>query len=174
MRTTLIGTVCLLVLAVIGGCRTVDNSSSPVEIRAADKREHSDWTKLHFHVGGLATWVAPDATVVRDDIVSAKRSVDDFGQPIVILQFDQDASKKMDELSTRRMSQPVAILVDGEIIAAPILLKPVSETLVVNFGKSSDAQSSADRLADAVGDRTKDKTKDKKDSSADSTGDTDS
>ena len=170
MRTTLIGTVCLLALAVIGGCRTVDNSSSPVEIRAADNREHADWQRLDFHVGGLDTWVSPDVTVAREDIVSARRSVDDFGQPIVILQFDQKASKKMDELSIRRMSRPVAILVDGEIIAAPILLKPVSETLVVNFGKASDARASADRLADAVNDRDDKK---KQDSSADSTGDPD-
>ena len=168
MRTTLIGTVCLFALAVIVGCRTVDNASSPVEIRAADNREHSDWQRLDYHVGGLDTWVSPDATVVRDDIVSARRSVDDFGQPIVILQFDQKASKKMDELSIRRMSQPIAILVDGEIIAAPILIKPVSETLVVNFGKTSNARTSADRLADAVNDREK-----KQDSSADSTGDQD-
>ncbi len=153
MRIPMIGTLCLSVLAVLGGCRTVDNSSSPVEIRAAANREQADWQKLDFHVGGLATWVSPDAVVVRKDIVSARRSVNDFGEPIVILQFDQEASIKMEDLSTSRSSKPVAILVDGEIIAAPILAMPVAETLVIDFGTESNGRTSADRLVDAVNKR---------------------
>ena len=150
MRIPMTGAVCLFVLAVLGGCRTVDNPSSPVEIRKAQNRAHPEWQKLDFHVGGLATWVAPDAVVIREEIVTARRSVDDFGAPTVILQFDQAGSMKMEAVSTDRSSRPVAILVDGEIIAAPILTRPVTETLVIDFGSEPGGRISADRLVDAI------------------------
>lgn len=151
MRMPVLGTACLVAIATLAGCRTVDHPKSPVEIRAADNRAHGDWQKLDFHVGGLATWVAPDPVVVREEILTARRSQDDFGRPTVILQFDQNASTRMETISINRSSRPVAVLVDGEIIAAPILTTPVQETLVVTFGKDTGGATDADRLVEAAG-----------------------
>ena len=58
--------------------------------------------------------------------------------------------QKMTKLSNRRMSRPVAIVLDGKIIAATVIMKPVSETLVVNFGKQQDGRSLAAELAQRV------------------------
>ena len=151
MHKSIIGLTSLFALWILGGCVTAIETTSPVEIRAANSTERAHWQRTDFHVGGLDTWIAPEPTVVRDDIVHARRSVDDFGHPTVILQFDQAASRKMDELTTRRASRPLAIILDGRVVAAPLVTTPISETLVVNFGKDPEGSTTADKLVNAIG-----------------------
>lgn len=155
MNRSLFGNACLLCLVLLVGCNQTIKTDSSVEIRAANTREHSSWERVDFQVGGLDTWVAPEATVACSDILSARRSDDGFGHPTVILRFDQDASSRMDELSVSRMSHPVVIVLDGRIIAAPIIMERISDTLVVNFGKTPGARATADRLVDAVTEKSK-------------------
>lgn len=145
---SVLATTCL-----VGGCTSVPNATSPVEIRAVSTSPHDGWEKRDFLVGGLDTWVAPEPTVVRSQIASAEQSVDGLGHPTVVLIFDSEGAEKMARLSKRRMSRPVAIVLDGNIIAAPIIMKPVSETLVVNFGKQKDGLSLAAELVQRVNER---------------------
>ena len=155
MDRSLFASACLFCLVLLVGCNQTIKTDSSVEIRAANTREHSGWERVDFQVGGLDAWVAPDATVACSDILSARRSDDGFGHPTVILRFDQDASSRMDELSVARMSHPIVIVLDGRVIAAPIIMERISDTLVVNFGKTPGARATADRLVDAVGDESK-------------------
>lgn len=147
-----VGAVCLLT-----GCTTVHNANSPVEIRAASTSQHSDWQKLDFYVGGLHTWVAPKPTIVCSEISAAKESVDGFGHPTAVLIFDSKGARKMAELSTQRSSRPVAVVLDGKIIAAPVVMKPVSETLVVNFGKRRGGPNLAKELVQRVNEQAKER-----------------
>ena len=156
MRTPSLVLSCLFALSVLGGCETLLETTSPVEIRAASTTERSDWRASGYHLGGLDTWVSPDATVTASGIVRARRSIDDLGEPTVILQFDQASSIRMDELTTRRASRPIAIILDGRVIAAPVVTTSVEETLVIHFGRAPDAASNADRLVDAISSRSND------------------
>lgn len=148
-RRTL-GLVMMVALGLLAGCTTVENSQSAVEIRAAQTSKHPDWQKLDFYVGGLNTWVAKKPTIVCCDIDSAKRSLDGFGEPTVIITFTAEGAKKMDALTTERMSRPIAVVLDGKIIAAPIVTKPVTDTLVVNFGRERNARTVANELANTI------------------------
>ena len=134
------------------GCTTVKEHTSPVEIRPAANGDFGDWQRTDFHVGGLDTWVAPRATVVLEQIDSAVASTDSFGDHVVLLEFTPAGSESMHSLSIRRMSRPVAVLLDGKIIAAPVLMNPVGDSLVVNFGKTRQGRKDSVRLAAAVND----------------------
>jgi len=133
------------------GCQSAPaKANDSVEIRAASTSEHTHWQKADVHVAGLNTWVDPNPAIVLSDIAFARESVDDFGHPIVALVFTSSGAAKMAVLSKERMSRPVAIFLDGRIIAAPIVMKPVSETFVVNFGNVHDGRKVASALADRV------------------------
>ena len=150
----------VLSLAIIGvSCTTVQEHQSPVELRAAANSRKSDWQRLDYHVGGLDTWVAPEPTVVLDEIVSARRSIDDFGRPTVILTFTESAREKMTRLSIDRASRPVAVLVDGKIIAAPVLMQEMDDTLTIGFGTRKNAVIEANDLADRINKRPSTETK---------------
>ncbi len=155
----LIRTLTFSMLGVCVSCTTtVDTHRSSVELRAASNSSKNDWKRLDYHVGGLDTWVAPEPTIVLDEIVSARRSIDDFGRPTVILTFTEEARKKMTRLSTDRASRPVAVLVDGTIIAAPVLMQEVDDTLTICFGTRRNAVVEANEFADRINKHTNSKT----------------
>ena len=151
-RTCLLFTQALATLLVMG-CTTVKEYTSPVEVRAAANSSFKDWERLDFYVGGLNTWVAPKAAVTRNDILFATEDTNAFGEQTVTLQFTSYGAAVMDKLSTERMSRPVAVLLDGKIIAAPVLAMPVSNTLTINFGKSKEGVREARALEEMVNER---------------------
>ena len=159
LPTLFIRTLVLSLVTFCVSCTTVDEYQSPVELRAASNSKKSDWQRLDYHVGGLDTWVAPQPTIVLDEIVSARRSLDDFGRPSVILTFTEAAQKKMSRLSTDRSSRPVAVLVDGKIIAAPVLMKEMGNTLTIGFGTRKNAAIEATELTDRINKRSTSETK---------------
>ena len=158
LPTFLIRTLVVSLVAFCVSCTTVDSHRSPVELRAASNSSKGDWQRLDYHVGGLDTWVAPEPTIVLDDIVSARRSIDDFGRPTVILTFTQEASEKMTRLSIDRASRPVAVLVDGKIIAAPVLMQEMGDTLTIGFGTRRNAAIEATDLTDRINEHSTSKT----------------
>ena len=154
-----IRTLVLSLVTCCVSCTTmVDTHQSPVELRAASNSSRNDWKRLDYHVGGLDTWVAPEPTIVLDDIVSARRSIDDFGRPTVILTFTRQGEEKMVRLSIDRASRPVAVLVDGKIVAAPVLMQEMGGTLTICFGTRKNAVIEADGLADQINKNSSSKT----------------
>ncbi|MAJ45858.1 MAG: hypothetical protein CBC35_00900 [Planctomycetes bacterium TMED75] len=139
-----------LLAFLLGGCTTVKEYSAPVELRPASNAAFKNWERTDFHVGGLDTWVAPNATIVSDEIVSASRETNAFGDHTITLEFSSKGAKKINALSNRRMSRPVAVLLDGRVIAAPVLMKPVANTLVINFGNTEKGAREARSLEQAV------------------------
>ena len=148
-------TLCLLfsqvfAILVFTGCMTAKEHSSPVELRPAANSSTNDWQRMDFHVGGLDTWVAPDAVVTRDDILFATEEKNAYGEHTVTLEFTSHGAASMHTLSDQRMSRPVAVLLDGKIIAAPVLMMPVENRLTINFGSSKKGAKKAKALEDAV------------------------
>jgi hypothetical protein len=65
----------------------------------------------------------------------------------------------MARLSTDRSSRPVAVLVDGKIIAAPVLMKEMGNTLTIGFGTRKNAAIEATELTDRINKRSTSETK---------------
>ena len=142
----------MLSVLLLTGCTTVKEHSSPVELRPASNSAFQDWQRTDFHVGGLDTWVAPEATLTREQILFASQATNPAGDHTVTLEFTDQGANAMNELSNHRMSRPVAVLLDGRIIAAPVLMQPVRDTLTINFGSTKTAAKEAGALEQAVND----------------------
>ena len=147
-----------LLAFLLSACTTVKEHSSPVELRPAANAAFKNWERTDYHVGGLDTWVAPDATIVSDEITTASRATDAFGDHTVTLKITSKGAEKINALSTRRMSRPVAVLLDGRVIAAPVLMNPVKNTLVINFGSTANGAEEARALERAVNTQSDEKT----------------
>lgn len=148
-------TLCLLLAPVLAslflvGCTTVKEHSSPVELRPAANSEVRDWQRTDFHVGGLDTWVAPQAVVTREDILFATEETTPRGDHTVTLEFTSHGAESMARLCEQRMTRPVAVLVDGRIVAAPMLMTPVEDRLTINFGSTEEAARESKALEEAV------------------------
>ncbi len=65
------------------------------------------------------------------------------GQPTVLLEFNEDGTKKFAEISTRNVGKPVAIWIDEQILSAPVVQQPILDGNAVingNFTTESAKQ----------------------------------
>lgn len=89
---------------------------------------------------------SPDATesatiIVPTDLTGAdlKRAQVEFdpntGKPVVGLQFNEEGAKKFEEITGKNIGQPVAILLDNQIISAPAVNEKISGGRAVITGQ---------------------------------------
>ena len=121
------------------------NGQAPVEIRAASSSAVTGWRQMSSP-GGNPLWVAPDIRLTSADIARAEaRKLPDGGPAVAILLTDAGA-KKMAELSAAQTDKPIALLLDGEVIWAPVVRGAIGKEAVLTGGKGGLTQQQIDRL----------------------------
>ena len=121
------------------------NGQAPVEIRAASSSAVTGWRQM-ASPGGNPLWVAPDIRLTSADIARAEaRKLPDGGPAVAIVLTDAGA-KKMAELSAAQSDKPIALLLDGQVIWAPIVRGAIGKEAVLTGGKGGLTQTQIDRL----------------------------
>lgn len=46
-------------------------------------------------------------------------------QPIIVLNFDEEGAKLFEKITTENVGEPLAILLDGEVISSPVIREPI-------------------------------------------------
>lgn len=92
-----------------------------LEIRAAATSPVAGWQRMASPDGAEVVWVAPANRLTSVDIERAEPSTSPAGYPAVRVVFTDDGAKRMAELSAAQLREPIAILVDGKLIWAPVV-----------------------------------------------------
>jgi preprotein translocase subunit SecD len=120
------------------------NGQAPVQIRAAASTAIAGWQQM-ASPGGDPLWVAPDTRLGAADIARAEaRTVN--GQPAVALVLTDESAKRMTALSKEQLDQPVALLLDGKVIWAPIVRSAIGREAVLTGGPGGLTKAQIDRL----------------------------
>jgi preprotein translocase subunit SecD len=79
-----------------------------------------------------------DEVVVTNGDISAARSVPVGGEYNIIVEFNASGAGKMRVATGEHIGKPVAILLDGQVIMAPVLRSPIdtSAEITGNFTKA--------------------------------------
>jgi preprotein translocase subunit SecD len=125
-RTVLAGLIVVMMASVLNG-------QIPLEIRAASSKATSGWAEMKAP-GGSAVWVAPTSQLTAADVARAELRTPDAGPPAVAVVFTADGAKKMRAFSTAQLSQPIAILLDGRLVWAPIVRSAIGAEAVLTGG----------------------------------------
>jgi preprotein translocase subunit SecD len=121
------------------------NGQTPVEIRAASASAVSGWEQMSSP-GGDPLWVAPTTQLTSADIARAEaRTLGDGGRAVALVLTDAGATK-MSELSAAQANKPVALLLDGKVIWAPVVRGSIGKEAVLTGGKGGLTQTQIDRL----------------------------
>jgi preprotein translocase subunit SecD len=121
------------------------NGQAPVEIRAASASAVAGWRQMSSPAGS-PLWVAPEIRLTSADIARAEaRKLADGGPAVAIVLTDAGA-KKMAELSAIQTDKPIALLLDGQVIWAPIVRGAIGKEAVLTGGKGGLTQAQIDRL----------------------------
>ena len=120
------------------------NGQTPVEIHAAASSAVSGWAQMKSP-GGDPLWVAPDIRLTSADIERAEaRQLADG--PAVAIVLTTDGARKMAALSNAQMNKPIALLLDGQVIWAPVVRSTVEKEAVMTGGPGGLTQAQIQRL----------------------------
>ena len=125
------------------------NGQSPVEIRAAAATAVTGWTQM-TSPSGSPLWVAPEISLTSADIERAEARKTDSGAAVAIVLSDSGA-RKMSALAAKQTDKPIALLLDGQVIWAPIVRGAgiQKEALLTGGGPGGLTQAQIDRLLES-------------------------
>ena len=120
------------------------NGQSPVEIRAASSSAVSGWKQMSSPRGD-PLWIAPTIQLTSADIARAEARSDPPGPSVALLLTDEGA-KKMSALSAAQANKPIALLLDGQVIWAPIVRGAIGKEVRLTGGQGGLTKAQIDRL----------------------------
>ena len=102
-----------------------------LEIRAASNSAVAGWQQMSRPDGGTV-WVSPSNALTTADIARGEPRTDATGQRTVSVVFTDDGARKMAQLSAAQVNQPIALLLDGKLVWAPVVRSSIEKEAVLS------------------------------------------
>jgi preprotein translocase subunit SecD len=102
-----------------------------LEIRAASNNAIAGWQQMSAPGGGTL-WVSPSNALTTADIARGEPRTDAKGQRTVSVVFTDDGARKMAQLSAAQVNQPIALLLDGKLVWAPVVRSSIEKEAVLS------------------------------------------
>lgn len=80
---------------------------------------------------------AGNTILTGKDLKDSRVQVDNAKNPLVGLEFNEEGTKKFAQATTRLYKQPISIVLDGEVLTAPIVDEPITTGQAVIRGQRS-------------------------------------
>ena len=102
-----------------------------LEIRAASATAISGWQRMSAPDGG-AIWVSPASALTSTDIARSESRQHADGSPAVGVVFTEAGARKMAALSAAQANKPIALLLDGKLVWAPVVRGTIEKEAVLS------------------------------------------
>jgi hypothetical protein len=100
------------------------------EVRLAEERPAQGLRAVS--TAGRTIFLHEEAVVTNSDIVGARMSSADTASTFnVTVTFSADGAAKMLQATEQHIGRPMAILIDGEIVMAPVVRAPITSSAVI-------------------------------------------
>lgn len=126
----------------------VADQPSKVEFRRAETSPAKGLVEAKVEGTNNKVYLHKEAEIAADDIDSARVGDDGFGNPAIEFTLTKEGGKKLAKLSDDHRNKPLAIVVDGKVISAPIIRAKISEKALIT-GKFT--QKEAEQIVRAIG-----------------------
>jgi len=142
-------TICPFITALLLGCAGSTEEPARVEIqfRLADTEPGEG--REEMRIPGLDQTFHVDSEVAlgNADVIAATITQWD-GKPAVTLELSDAGSGRLEEFTTANVGRRAAIMVDGQLVSAPIINAPIREGRAVIHGEFTLAE--AERIATGI------------------------
>lgn len=101
------------------------------EIRAASSTAVAGWQRMSAP-DGRAVWVSPTSALTSTDIARIEPRKQDDGSAAVGMVFTNDGARKMAALSAAQANKPIALLLDGKLVALPLVRSTIEKEAVLS------------------------------------------
>ena len=135
----------VIVGAIVTLLAGVLNGQSSVEIHAASSSAVAGWAQM-AGPSGDALWVAPEVRLTSADIERAEAATSADAGPGINVVLTDEGAKKMAELSSAQSNKPIALILDGQVIWAPIVRGSIGKQIRLSGGDGGLTQAQIQRL----------------------------
>jgi preprotein translocase subunit SecD len=107
----------LIFVALAAGCA----SPPTFEVHAASFEGDGKLAPQQPLYGDRPVFVVPEIVVSGGEIASVALSRDNEGRKSVLIVFTEQGAKRFASLTERQLNKPIAFVIDGKLISAPIV-----------------------------------------------------
>lgn len=100
------------------------------EVRLAEDQPGSGLPEVKLPGKDRSIYLHQDVVVTNSDISTA-RAIHVAGEYAVGIEFTSEGAKKMREATASHIGKPIAILLDGQVVMAPVLRGPIDGSVEV-------------------------------------------
>jgi preprotein translocase subunit SecD len=140
-------TVTALAAMVFCGLTAAAADPVKVEVRRAETKAAAGLTEATVAGTNDKVYLYADTVVGNDDVASARVTEDDAKNPAVEVTFTAEGQKKMAKATEMHLGKPLAILVDGKVVAALVVRAKLGEKALIT-GKFTKQE--AEKLAQGL------------------------
>lgn len=117
------------------------------EVRLAEDTPVQGLVVAQVPNSGRLIYLHPEVVVSNDDIAQSSVSQDGSDRFSVIIQLLPAGADRMRQATAMHVGRPMAILIDGNVVMAPVVRSPISDSAVItgNFTRAE-----AERIADGM------------------------
>jgi hypothetical protein len=117
------------------------------EVRLAEDKPIQGLVVAQVPDSGRVIYLHPEMVVSNDDIAQSWVSQDDTDRFNVAVQLLPSGADRMRQATAMHVGRPVAVLIDGSVVMAPVVRSPIGDSAVItgNFTRAE-----AERIADGM------------------------
>jgi preprotein translocase subunit SecD len=108
-----------------------DKPSVKVEFRRAEKEAAEGLTEATVEGSKDKVYLHKTVELTNDDVAEARATLLEKDGPAVELTLTKEGAMKMEKLTKDHLNKPLAILVDGKVIIAPVVKTVISERILI-------------------------------------------
>ena len=103
--------------------KLVDLTADPAQVAAGRAPAGSQVLPMADGTGAIA--VQRRSIVSGDQLVDARQSFDQNGQPVVSITFNTQGSRRFGRVTQENVGKPFAIILDDKVLSAPVINEPI-------------------------------------------------
>ena len=122
-------------------------NAADLTIHAASDEAVPGWNAMKFwDPSGGEIWIEPEAALTLDDIRSAEQTQDESARTAIAIRFTAAGSEKMRKFSSEHIRKKAAIVFEGKVMNAPMIMSVISTNAIISSGASGLSADQAERI----------------------------
>jgi len=150
-RSAALAAVCLGFVTSFSAARPDEKEQPKIkfELRRAETKPADGLTPAEVPGAKDKIYLHKTSDVTNEDVASASVGVSpQTFKPVIEILFTKDGAKKVEKLSEEHLDKPLAILVDGKVISAPVIKAKFADKALVT---GEFTKEEAEKIARALG-----------------------
>ena len=133
--------LCVSCVPQVAADKPAPKEAVKVEFRRAESKPAEGLKEATVAGTTDKVYLHKQADLTNKDIAKATEEPDLPGRPAIMFFFTKEGAKKMENLTEKHKGKPLAILVDGKVICAPIIQSKLSDrALITGLGTAEEVK----------------------------------